>query len=367
MPDIGVFIDVSVLAERWFAPNAPPLKLDCGRFWIDTVDCEFPEQTVTIKGSSLPTAIRIKSVTETRNWQSNNLKNIAQQICDENPPLKLRWEAKTNPRYVATEQTEESALQFLKKRAEDAKIAIKAHKGELIFFDEQDYEARPAVFTLLYGSAQASDAGLPAFHLAEAHFSINLVDGLKGATVKSVDMGDGKIKEGTWKPDQLLPPGPATIPPPEAVPPSGISGGGNVPAGGRGAGTVSQSEIDDAAAAERDDNLNYNPGDDDTDSEGGDGGGLREDPGSGLLVWNPPDADSNISLKAKAHVRKRNKRIKEGEVTMAIGNPLIVAGSCCNLNGFGQYDGKWFIQSVTHSIGPSYKTKMKIRLCLNGY
>ena len=25
MPDIGVFIDVSVLAERWFAPNAPPL------------------------------------------------------------------------------------------------------------------------------------------------------------------------------------------------------------------------------------------------------------------------------------------------------------------------------------------------------
>jgi len=364
MPDIGVYLDVSILTEQWFSPNAASLSLDCGRFWIDSIDFELPEQTVTVKATSLPTAIRIKAAKETRGWDNTTLKNVAQQICGENQ-MALDWQSKINPRYSRIEQTEENALQFLKKRAEDAKLSIKAHRNTLVFFDEEAYEARPAVFTILYGDATVSTPGLPVFRLADAHFTIRLVDGLKKATVKSVDIGSGKIKEGKWTAEQLLQQGPATVPPAEAVPPSGLPGSGNVQAGGKGAGTVSQADIDAAAAAEREDNLHYNPGDDDNDSE--DGSPDTRDTGDGLLVWKPPDADSNMALKAKAHLRKRNKPNKEAHITMEIGNPLIVAGTCCNLNGLGQYDGKWFVESVAHAVGPLYTTKLKIRQCLKGY
>jgi len=367
MPDVGAFFDVSIIAERWFAPYAAGLSLDCGRFWVDSVEFALPDHTVTVKATSLPTGIRIKAANETRGWDNGTLQDIAQQICGENQ-LELDWQSDINPRYTRIEQNGESGLQFLKKRAEDAKLSIKAHRGTLVFFDEEKYEDKAAVFTIMYGNTQVSTSGLPVYRIEEAHFTIRLVDGLKKATVKNVDIYSGKLKTGQWTAEELLPPGPATIPPPEAVPPTGIAGGGAVPAGSRGAGTVQQSDIDQAAAA-REDNLHDNPGDDDSgEDEGDDGGGrAREAPTDGLLVWTPPQSDSNISRKAKAHLRNRNKHNREATIKLSIGNPLIAAGMTCNLNGLGQYDGKWFVESAKHEVGPEYTTELKVRTCLKGY
>src|SRR4249919_536065 len=62
MPDKGTFIDVSVVTERWFAFNAPAVTLDCGRFWIDSVDFQLPANTVSIKGCSIPTTAHLKTM-----------------------------------------------------------------------------------------------------------------------------------------------------------------------------------------------------------------------------------------------------------------------------------------------------------------
>src|SRR5262245_61616489 len=107
MPDPGVFMDVSILCERWFAPNAATLKMDCGRFWIDTVDFELPQHTVSIKASSIPTDQRIKGGNETRGWEDTSLEDITNQIASENGML-VDWQANYNPKYKRTEQTEES-------------------------------------------------------------------------------------------------------------------------------------------------------------------------------------------------------------------------------------------------------------------
>jgi phage protein D len=42
MPKKGAFIDAGIVAERWFMPYASDLELDCGRFWIDSIEFELP-------------------------------------------------------------------------------------------------------------------------------------------------------------------------------------------------------------------------------------------------------------------------------------------------------------------------------------
>jgi len=366
MPTVGVFFDISIVAERWFAPFAPALSLPCGRFWLDTVEFDLPAHTVSIKASSLPVGIRIKAVNETRGWDDHTLQQIAQQISSENKMSAPMWETSINPRYDHIEQTEESSLAFLKKRANDAKLAIKVKNNQLIFFDEQDYEAKPATFTLVYGNV-TGNGGLPVYRMTGGKFHINLVDALQKATVKSTDIESGKVNQGAYKTTDLIPPGYAPDSPnapqnaPDLPPVTGDTGTTAPPLPSN---TVDVSGLED--------NVNDNPGDDSEDDESAGGGGgsrsPRDDPSSGgLAMWNPPGGGGNMTRKAKAHLRNRNKDSRHAEVDMEIGNPLIAAGTTCNLKGVGQYDGKWFVETAHHTVGPEYNTKLTIRRCLTGY
>jgi phage protein D len=368
-PDIGTFLDVSIITERWFSPNGATLSFDCGRFWIDSVEFELPQSTLTIKASSIPTGVRIKAANETRGWENSSLKKIAQQIASESN-MTLDWQADGDPQYTRTEQTEESALAYLRKRAEDAKLSIKVHRNSIVIFDEQKWEEKPPSFSLVYGDAQAT-SGLAIYRMSEGKFNINLTDALKKAKVKKSSVATGQTTNAEWTDKDLIKTTttegtgisvePSPIVPGE-LPPSGV--GGQVPAGGKGAGTLQQSDVDQATAGLED---NVNEGTDNEDEgEGGEGNG------GGLFTTEPIDwentsGNASATTKAKAHLRKRNKDSRSAEVELSIGNPLIAAGMTFNLIGLGQYDDKWFVFEATHEVGPEYKTKLKIRRCLKGY
>jgi phage protein D len=330
MPDKGTFLDASIIAERWFAPNAAALKLDCGRFWIDSVEFKLPEHNVEVKATSIPTDIHIKSSDETRGWEKDSLQHIAEQIAQENKMDGVDWRAQSNPRYTRVEQVEESGLAFLKARAEDAKIAIKVSRNKIIFYDEQQLEDAAAQFTVVYGNMPAV-AGGACYRMSAGHFVTKLVDTTKKATVAHTSVRTGKMSKEFFESSD--------------------------------------------AALEGDWNQNVSEGTDteDEDKEDeGEGNGNGETP-------TPLEGDPNLvsdysggalaggQLKAKSVVRQKNKEKDKNKIELSIGNPLVAAGMTCNLLGVGQFDGKYFIEAAHHTLGPDYKTELTIRRCLVGY
>lgn len=337
MPDKGTSLEVEIICERWFAPNAAALRLDCGEFWIDTIDFELPQHTVSVKCSSIPSDAHIKPVDETRGWEDSTLKDIAEQIAGENG-MSVDYQATFNPQYKRIEQMEESGLQFLKKRADDVGLSIKLVRKKIIFFDEQEWEQRAPSFTLVYGNGLA--VGSAVYRMSGGHFSNKNTDTKKSATVAHVNPETGRLVKEKYE------------------------------------------ASDDDLESEWNDNLNADPDYQSDEDEGGDGEQLRRKvlakADEGLVAdWNANDPSDNAGKgaggkaaaqrKARAVVRDANKEKETASVDLSIGNPLIAAGQTFMLVGVGQFDGKWFIESATHHVGPKYTTSLNIRRCLEGY
>jgi phage protein D len=331
MPDKGAFIDVSIVTERWFAPNAAGLSLDCGRFWIDAIEFELPQHTVSIKAQSIPTDAHIKASNETRGWDDTTLKDIASQIAGENN-MTIDYRSDFNPRYARVEQTEQSGLEFLRHRATDAKLSIKVCRGQIIFYDEQTLEATAPAFTIVYGSAPGG-LGQSTYRIKSAHFTTKLTDTTKKATVSHNSPETGKNTKEVY---------------------------------------TAQDYTDGVDAW----NQNVNEGTDGKDEEdegddGNGGGGRRSitprDSIEPVGDWNNPEGDAGTQRKAKSVVRDANKDKETADIELSLGNPLVAAGMTFNLSGFGKYDGAWFIESAEHTVAPIYETKLNARRCLTGY
>lgn len=78
------------------------------------------------------------------------------------------------------------------------------------------------------------------------------------------------------------------------------------------------------------------------------------------------DSLSEAERWAKAELRKRNKHEVTGSLTI-IGRTDIVAGMNVGLSGFGNYDGVYMLEEVSHSVGSGYQTTLKVRRVLEGY
>lgn len=354
MPKKGAYLDAGIVAERWFQPFGAAIRLDCGRFWIDSVEFSLPENKVSVKATSIPTNVRIKAGKETRGWEGATLKDIAQQIAGENN-MQLDWQAPVNPRYTRTEMHEESSLSFLQKRCNNAKLAIKVHRNKIIVFDEQKLEEVEAKFTILFGdtsigstisgivsggglSSLGSGGGGTIYRMAGGHFSTKITDTTKKAKVShtKVESGDTSTGEASAGEDD------------------GDDGSGE---GGTAGSSVEPDELDQNVT-------------EDTDDAGDTDGGVevhpRADPGQ-ITEWNKSDGgEGGAGLKAKSIVRDKNKKKDAAKIMLSIGNPLIAAGQTFNLKGCGQFDGKYFIESAHHEVGPEYKTELGVRKCLKG-
>jgi uncharacterized protein len=318
MPDKGAFLDAKIVTQNWFAPGFGGLELDCGRFWIDSIGFELPDHKVSVKATSLPTNVRLKGSKETRGWEKTSLQDIVNQIAGENQ-MSVDWQAQVNPRYKRTEMHDESSLAFLMQRCNDAKLAIKIHRNKIVVFDEQKLEAAAPAFSLLYGNTAPSMGG-QTYRMSGGSFSTKITDTTKKAKVSATDPESGDVKTGEH-----------TAP-------------------------------DDELEENTHDEVNH-----DTDTD--DGEASTEASGRALdpTDWGEGTGSSGATLKAKSLVRDKNKQKDQASIELSIGNPLVAAGQTFMLVGCGQFDAKWFIESAHHTVGPEYKTTLKIRKCLTGY
>jgi uncharacterized protein len=344
-PQKTAFFDCTILCSNWRFPG-DNVGLDCGRFFIDSVDFRGPPNTLSIRANSVPSDSEIKATQKTRAWENTTLQQVAEQIASENE-MTVEWESEQNPRFKRLDQTESSALAFLKGKGKDAGVSIKVSKRKIIFFDEEKMEAKEPSFELVYGQ-----------NVRQWNFSTKYTDTAKKATVSYINPETGRL---------------------------------------------TQEEFEDPKADDfyLKSNLwiNENPGfeldDPNADGDGGDAFVLvpsiapLEDMGPG---WNytMPDTRNDSARanrgkgagarkvakhKAKKELRDKNKEgTKAGDKSNTfgielMGNPLIAAGQTCLVRDFGFYDGKYFVVSARHKIdsGGGYDLSLSIRKCLEGY
>lgn len=113
-----------------------------------------------------------------------------------------------------------------------------------------------------------------------------------------------------------------------------------------------------------------------------DSSNARKNPAVNTYVYIDPDADDNgqeYKLKkrvtsraeaerlAKATLRKLNLRKLTGSMTL-VGDTRLVAGVVVEVKGFGSFDGRFFVESATHSVsGSGYTTSINVRRVNNKY
>ena len=74
------------------------------------------------------------------------------------------------------------------------------------------------------------------------------------------------------------------------------------------------------------------------------------------------ESDGDAAALAKAKLHDKNKREMTASVTV-MGSFAFHATDCATVEGFGAFDGSWFIERVTHEIGrgTGYTTKIDLR------
>ncbi|MGG1599316.1 phage late control D family protein [Paenibacillus naphthalenovorans] len=69
---------------------------------------------------------------------------------------------------------------------------------------------------------------------------------------------------------------------------------------------------------------------------------------------------------ARRTLRNLNKKEWVGTLGV-VGKVNLLGGSCVDLEGFGRFSGKYYIQSATHTVGGGYTTDIEVRKVLEGY
>ena len=151
-----------------------------------------PPPTVTIKGTSLSFSAPIRQTKKSKAWESYNLSGIASEIAGANG-LSCMFESANDPFYERVEQRKTSDSAFLSKLCKDAGISLKATDGQIVLFDQSQYEAQSPVLTIRRGKEGK---------YIQYSLSTESADQQYGSCrVSYTDPGSGKCIEGTYSDD----------------------------------------------------------------------------------------------------------------------------------------------------------------------
>ena len=126
--------------------------LNCGTFEIDSASLAGPPMKTTLSGTSIPYTSTLRMQKKCRNWENTTLKAIAGQIAGE-AGLSLLYESKENPQYTKKEQVQQSDIRFLQTLCHAEGKALKITELAVVIFDKQDYDGKPPIKTITYGSS----------------------------------------------------------------------------------------------------------------------------------------------------------------------------------------------------------------------
>lgn len=144
-------VKVTLVQKNW-NDTGKNAVLDCGTFEIDSVDLSGPPLKTTLKSTSIPYTSTLRMMKKSRNWEKISLKAITQQIANE-AGLKMLYESSDNPEYDKKEQVQQSDIRFLQDLCHAEGKALKVTKLSIVVFDKQEYDGKPVVKTITYGSS----------------------------------------------------------------------------------------------------------------------------------------------------------------------------------------------------------------------
>lgn len=143
-------ISATIVQKNWH-DNGKDVVLSCGTFELDSVDASGPPTEITLKGTSIPYTSTMRTAKKNRAWENCNLKAIAQHIGQE-AGLQVMYLAENNPVYKRKEQVQKSDITFLQKLCKAAGLALKVTIMTVVIYDAAEYDGKPPIKTITYGS-----------------------------------------------------------------------------------------------------------------------------------------------------------------------------------------------------------------------
>lgn len=143
-------ISATIVQKNWH-DNGKDVVLSCGTFELDSVDASGPPTKITLKGTSIPYTSTMRTERKNRAWENCNLKAIAEQIGQE-AGLQVMYLAENNPVYKRKEQVQKSDITFLQKLCKAAGLALKVTIMTVVIYDAAEYDGKPPIKTIIYGS-----------------------------------------------------------------------------------------------------------------------------------------------------------------------------------------------------------------------
>lgn len=150
LPERGAMLTVSLISTQWVTAGDLQ-ELPLGKFEIDEIECSGAPEEVKIKGISVPNNAEIRSVDHNQAWEKTKLSVIAKEIADR-AKMTLFFDADDAPELDRADQTEETNLAFLQKLCSDAGLCLKVSDEQIIIIDEQKYEEKEPVVTIIKGN-----------------------------------------------------------------------------------------------------------------------------------------------------------------------------------------------------------------------
>jgi len=314
VPKKGVEVEAIIRVQNWMMAG-DTREFPCGTMWIDEIGLSGPPNVVTVKATSIPVSTGIKTQKQYKFWEDQPLQAIASEIAEEYG-LGLVWDTQESPTLKRTDVIEMAFLEYLRDRCKDEGLSLKLFNRQLVIYSEEEYEAKPPIYTIQYGLSQ----------ILAYNFASKLNDTYAASENDYVSPETGKWLHGEHKPAN----------PPE--------GSGSILKG------------------------NQRVEDDDDESGGFTDPELRRRPRAFTDPIDVSPVESEKSAKiAKSKLREKNKREKDCSLTL-VGNTIYLSGFSVDLVGFGSFSGKWFIESTIHTIGENgYVTELQLRGALEGY
>jgi hypothetical protein len=284
-----------------------------------------PPNTVNMRATSIPITTGLKNEKRTKSWENTDLQTIAGGIAESNG-LTLAYDTKQNPLVKRTDQVEKADIQYIRERAKENALSVKIHDKKLVIYSEEEYEAKAAVFTLVYGRS----------NILTWEFNSKCDDTYASAENAYVNPETGKLNKTEFTP---------------AKPPEGT-------------GAVQKSN----------EKIAYRP---DGKADFGIQQRLRVTPPANALDFSLTAPAQNAGKgeggqeqseqKCKAKLREKNKKERQCSI-VTVGNVNYLSGLSFQLAGWGIFDGKWFAESTIHEISEGgYTTALKLRTALEGY
>lgn len=333
-PKKGDTIVAEILPRNWDKPG-DKLRLPCGSFSVDSLELSGPPDTVAIKAASIPGDVPGRMEARTKAWEKATLKSIAAEVA-KRCKLKLLYTADANPAYDRQDQTDQTDTAFLAQLAKHEGIALKVSGGQLVLFDEADFEKKKPVATLERGKSNilsykfSDDTAFVAYSSAKVSYTPPKPPKAKAADKKRKDE-----KKAAPKPGNGTTPAPA----PKTL--------ATAPAPAKGAKEAANKAATEQPAIV----VTYTaPG---------------APKGGPVLKLNQSVSSQAEAQRAARHALRENNK-KAGQASFElVGDVRLVSGVTIMVKGFGRFDGKYIIVSATHSVGSGgYTTSITIRKVL---